>query len=659
MEYRKLLFSELHLAVIDAETDSLNDKLLIKAMTVNENLKSLGISLRANDVIRLAKSKSLDTFYDSIKEFIGKVKAKPMYPDFPNQVMNLTEAQFRMHQLVHYFSTYGAELFFGAEVSQGWLPSVKDTEKVEDDELLISSKVIEIIDQSQQYLLPAKKILEKRERMTDKEKAIVAEAIKKIPLDQLVKINVPFKQNLLTLFYLIFSDGAIPDREKLLFEICKHSGDVLKCADYVLTREKYHFSTSRKKLLVKLFEKYSIKDFRENIILSNKKAERAILLFQYLDYNNFSRSIDHKKAVAELRNGKLTSWEGKAKKLIENKSPDTLDYIGQRPGMLLRMVAFLVRKGFDSEEIEKRLNNSADTLSIQTIVSILNFYGQDKFVTKCTSFQSEEVYRIIYNILLKKFTGCNTLLKNKKVYFDLGDYDLDKSIVVANKKSSEGGYIHSGLAYKIPKEIKRLRFFVYWNDKDRVDVDLHASGVLDDDTPLTIGWDANYKEQGVIFSGDITHSNAAEYIDVDLNSPIKYINTNINLYYGKDSFGQIEECFVGMMAVGSVNEEVKLYNPANCFFNHYLKGNYKTLNYGYIDLKKRCLVFNGRELDRKYYDDSQIMKTRFNLSEYLNTLLRCQCAIQVSDKNHADLILVMGKPSHNNQVSLIDENFFM
>lgn len=665
MEYRKLLLSELRLAVIEGEDCPLTDERLVAATTVNENLLSLGLSLNGEDIVKLAKSSSLYGFYESTKSLLGEVKAKPMYPDFPNQVMNISEAQFRLDQVGHYFSTYGLEFLYGVNVSKGWLPNAKETPKTEDDDLLLSAKRIALIESKNQYIVPTKQILAKRERMTNKERKMVSISINNIPASELVKLEVPFKQNLFDLFYLLFKSDASDDKLSNLKALCKHSGDVIKCIDYSLTREKYHFTNSQKKLFVKLLESYSAKDFKENIILSNKKAERNILIFKFLDFNFYSRKSEHKYVVRCLRNGELKSWESKAKYLIDRKSKATLLYLSERPGILLRMVAMLVRRGFDCKEIKATLMEKADSLSTQTLMRVLTFYGQEecfkgrKRETKCNLSQSREIYDIFQSVLCKKISGQKTLLYGKKVFLDFPDYDLERSTVEANVKSAEGGYIQSGLAYKIPNDIKRLRFFVYWNDKERVDVDLHLGGVMKDGTALEVGWNAAYKKKGAVFSGDITHSNAAEYIDLDLNSDIDHVKANINIFSGKACFGEIDECYVGMMAVSKLGEKVKLYNPANCFFSHYLKGKNRFMTYGYIDVANRCLIFKGTEGENSYYEKSALPKTKFNLKQYLKVLLESQGAVEVQNREDADVALVMGKPSGDTEVSLIDENFFM
>ena len=174
MDYGMLLFSELRLIAVAKNTAKLTEENLVRAMTVNEELRAIGYTLSAGDVVALAQSADADTLAARVREYAGDVKAKPMYPDFPSQVMELDEAVFRFHQLLHYFSTYGIEDLTGVPVTRGWLPEMQDTEKTESDDTLLEAKVLGLIDISEQYLCPAERILGKTERMTDKECRIIA-----------------------------------------------------------------------------------------------------------------------------------------------------------------------------------------------------------------------------------------------------------------------------------------------------------------------------------------------------------------------------------------------------------------------------------------------------------------------------------------------------
>ena len=130
LTFEKLLLSELRIVSISNINNDIMDNDMVKAVTVNEELLALGYTLTPADIVNLAKSNDIDNFLNKFKGIIGNVNAKPMYPNYPNQVMNMDEATFRFHQLLHYVSTYGIENFANIDVVRGWLPDVEDTEKI-------------------------------------------------------------------------------------------------------------------------------------------------------------------------------------------------------------------------------------------------------------------------------------------------------------------------------------------------------------------------------------------------------------------------------------------------------------------------------------------------------------------------------------------------
>jgi len=665
MTFNQLLFTELRLVCIANNTVELCDAALVKAMTANEELLHLGYTLSPKDIIRLAKSLGVDSFVERVKSYIGDVKAKPMYPNFTSQVMAIDEAVFRFHQMLHYLSTYGIEEFTGTRVSRGWLPEMADTTKTAPDAMLLAAKVISLVDVKDEYILPYRKILSVTERMDDKQRLIIRECVKKLSAEQICSVNITFKQNLLDVFNTIFTSDTLSSDEKLadLHAICQHTGDVWKCMDYALTRAGFHFKTSQKRLIVKLLESYPIDDFKSNLILSNKKGERTLLMLKYIDYNEYSRRKEYAEAVASFRNGDMHSWESRAKYLVESSNPQALDYYAQRPGMMLRSLTYLIRHNYKTQDILARLAPNASSLKTQTLVSLMSFFSRPESAWKDEKYyEAQCVLDVLSPLLLDRLNANETVLRGKRVYVSAPEYDLDQSSIRVTDKSSEGGYIRSGLAYKIPENVNRLRFFVYWNDKQRVDVDLHASGVDLNGERIYIGWNANYKSGALVFSGDITHSNAAEYIDIDLNAAkdsVDTVSANINLYSGYDTFKEIDECFVGAMAVSKTGEDIQLYDPKNCFFTHYLTGKYRKINYGYVDVQNRVIVFDGVVNTDKGYYGEMVRNNAFSLNDYLDVLFRSQDAQVAASAEEADIVLVMGKPTKENEVSLIDNNFFM
>ena len=191
-----------------------------------------------------------------------------------------------------------------------------------------------------------------------------------------------------------------------------------------------------------------------------------------------------------------------------------------------------------------------------------------------------------------------------------------------------------------------------------------AIGILEiktDGSALHVGWNADFRNCGVVHSGDITHSNAAEYIDIDLSSPLQEIYANINLFSGKQCLKNVKTCYVGMMAVNQIGQKVRHYNPQNCFFTHTMNQKVRTLFYGYIDVQNRFVRFVGQPNTNAWSGrpDIESAGALFPLRSYLNCILEGQGAQEVSSPEEADVILTMGRSLDEKGISLIDNNFFL
>ena len=937
--FHELLLSELHMAVfVPGEPEALTDELLCKAVTLNENLQTLGYILRPDDLIRLAESPSMYEFYNHIRSLVPDVKAEPMYPGFPQQVMNMSVAEFRMHQMIHYFSTYGLESLLGNEVRRGWLPDYEGHSRIRNDSTLLESKVIELITDDRAAYMALKTILNRRERLTNPELELVTEAASLCEVNDLKGLCIRFKENLDLLFPKLMQLKNRQVAFEILQTICLHSGDVLRCTHAYLSGKRWHLTTSEKRLLVKLLESYSVWNLRENLMKSRLQRERNLIVLQYLDYNRFSRSEKHREVVRALRNDELLSWHGVGEKLLREKDPEALTHLCERPGFMLRMLNRLLSLGYTDSQILGILLPKADSLSGHLILkAIRSLSGRrekchTKYIEeKCDldakylqmSYQlsdeaiqfeyewktmeciqkynaeeecltSENIYReyqenvrqlkrqaqvkrlevnteclenvkkdaesqimsrfkllekvvlakegdlrsleeeirlqkelhgperrslvrnatmsydaiisryflygdsyaqvlrdelnelydrltvekevsgrlveqafrdievrngifcadrideidrweqeelgslhqryiqgmsdrqknikdvslrkeeelsqlrnnlsntikeakeklcnleiqkrkeeaeiegryqstlrmckydeksvkILKELLKEHFRRITTPLRGKKIFCDLKKFDLSHSSLETEDRSKDGGYIRSGISWKIPDKAKYVRFFVYWNDQSRVDVDLHAGGVKIDGSALDIGWSSDFCDCGVVFSGDITHSDAAEYIDIDLSAPVKEIYANVNLFSGKKSFREIDTCYLGLMAVNHAKQNVDLYNPKNCFFTHRLSQNTRNLFYGYIDVQRRFVRFIGQP-NRSYWaakPEIENEEKMFSMQDYLDCVLEGQDAIIVDRAENADVILTMGKGMNENSISLVDNNFFL
>ena len=123
----------------------------------------------------------------------------------------------------------------------------------------------------------------------------------------------------------------------------------------------------------------------------------------------------------------------------------------------------------------------------------------------------------------------------------------------------------------------------------------------------------------------------------------------------------VQTCYVGMMAVDKISQEVQHYNPKNCFFTHTMTQKARTLFFGYIDVQERFVRFIGKPDTRGWDSRPEIESagTLFSLREYLDCVLEGQGAQEVGSPEEADLIITMGKSKDEKGISLVDNNFFL
>ena len=877
-QFHELLLSELRMASYQpGHPEDMTDQLLCQAVTLDANLQSLGFALKPDDILRLSVSPSLEGFYDEVKALVPDVKAEPMYPGFPQQVMEMSEAEFRLHQMIHYFSTYGLESLLGTEVQKGWLPEYEVPERTQSDTRLLDAKVIDLVPEEEAPVRVLQALLNRRERLTAPELELVRECAPLCGADQLRDLKVRFKENLSLLFPMLM---RLPDRKAALLTlraVCAHSGDVFRCAADYLRQRRWHLTTSEKKLLVRLTESYSVGNLTQNMMQSLSLRERNLRILQHMDYNRFVRSPGHREAVRALRNGELMSWQGVGEALLRDHKPEALAHFVQRPGYMLRMINRLLSLSYSRDSILEAMLPAAGQISGHLVLKTLRMLKKrrselksrhEQAVLRCREqYRMEELgfcgfsydhllwdletevsdrrraayeewerrreeamddayrpanammkaltqkereleswkkvlariaenrrirrhrlfhedsvclYAMIYwddaqameekarlaeeeladlrarweqvkapcdqrydeltaqlevwragqmkaldeweqsrrdslrqefeearrriaqqrqtlpqrreadlarlearyqaeikasqyddqaveilkELLKEHFRLAQTPLQGKKVFLDLDAFDLDHSTLETEDRSKDGGYIRSGMAFRIPKKARIVRFFVYWNDPRRVDVDLHAGGLTLEGDQIHVGWNADFREGGVVHSGDVTHSDAAEYIDIDLSAPVREIYANVSLYSGKRSFKGIQTCYVGLMAVDKAHQDVKHYDPANCFFTHQLRQNTDNLFYGYIDVQDRFVRFIGQpnESGWGYWADRpavEASESMFSLKDYLDCVLEAQGAVLTRDREEADAVLTMDKSTESNAVSLVDSNFFL
>lgn len=131
-----------------------------------------------------------------------------------------------------------------------------------------------------------------------------------------------------------------------------------------------------------------------------------------------------------------------------------------------------------------------------------------------------------------------------------------------------------------------------------------------------------------------------------MSAPLQEVYTNLYLWSGKRSFRHVETCYVGMMAVDKIGQEVKLYSHKNCFFSHEIAQDAANLFYGFVDVPNRCIRFVGQpNQDFWEWADKPRLDNTFSVQDYLDCVLDGQQVQIVERPEDADVVLTMARTS--------------
>lgn len=143
---------------------------------------------------------------------------------------------------------------------------------------------------------------------------------------------------------------------------------------------------------------------------------------------------------------------------------------------------------------------------------------------------------------------------------------------------------------RMPVNGTKVRTFVHW--KNAFDIDSSLIVVNKDDSLSTMGW-FNYSGKGygndILFSGDITGSNGAEYFDIDLDAlaarGCKYVIQTFHGYMSKLDSGEI---YAGYQ--NKENFNTKAWDPKNIEMQFRVFGDSRGCVAFAIDIQKREVI---------------------------------------------------------------------
>lgn len=615
---------------------------IVQLATMLKNLETLGYTLSDELLERLStiSLKRLAEFYNQtvtdLKIMVGAhVEHKPMYPNFPQQVMDMDEAELYFNAMMHYFGSW-----LGVRIMPH--TDIVDREKITEKTKL---KVINLGTASDAYSIFAN-LVGSNTSLSETDKRDIEWFIKFTGelktvnfVTTLVPDNIPLRENV-ALVAGLFMKYDIPV-EDMLAKSIKTATDVLRLAVHMsdgdvslATSTKFrNFKRKERRMLLSVLNK--CKNITEDMLRYSERWKR--LGERLHPFENKNKYNNVQKAFSIIFNKEpYETFGGKVEQAIAGfRIDEAVKLLKNRPGEYARRLDNLIRLSDDPKNVVSTFEEIANKVSTPVLLqvkahfskrhesnknSIRTFFPKgnisrlqaiDNTLQRISPIHCKNIVKICEDTLREKFAKGDFL---GKVYLDdrISGFNVPFSQRSASKSLRT---IPRGSRYDLV-EGDTVRFFIHWKDignsggwGDTVDVDLSAV-FLDENHEFReqISY-TNLKEYGCYHSGDITSApkGASEFVDISIDKclvrGIRYIVMSVNSYTGQ-LFSDIPECFAGVM-IRQATQSGEIFEPKTVDNRLDLTAENKICIPMIIDLAERKVIWTdlGLKKNPNYYNN--------------------------------------------------------
>lgn len=546
--------------------------------TAAKNLQSLGFGLSTPLLDRLSTLPDAEvadwyaTVLPVLIEMVGAHRSfQPFYPNFPQQVMEASNAELYFNAMTHYFGFVLSDMLDDPNLVV--LPNYEKEARPILDEF----HELRWIDlgSEEEFDSIFTRLAASNGSLSASDKEILSWFAKERDVETLIPDNIPQKE---TLSFLV---AALPRPESLLPSI-KTATDVLRVAvamssgDVSLAEPtKFrNFSKRERRFLLACLENVSTSRIEDML----RWKLRWVRLGERLHPGDFKRRYPAAlEAFDVLRNSTpFKTFNGRIEDAIAaGDSASTLKLLMQRPGDFARRLDHVLRTHDNTDAILRSFARIADKVATSVLVQTWYHFKTRDGVNGRAFFPKGNAAKVQFHVgampslpdglsatvaaelrqvLVERFRGLPAL---GRVFID---QRLRNQIVPFSQRSASRTLrsVARGSTFDLPTGTT-VRFFCWWKNisnsddwKARVDIDLSASLFKPD-------WESsgdisyyNLRKGQCHHSGDVTSApkGACEFIDINLPSVLKmgarYVVMSV-LSYTRQPFIALPECFGGWM----------------------------------------------------------------------------------------------------------------
>lgn len=558
--------------------------------TLGKNFESLGYNFTPKLFRALSKlnESQLTDFYTSTLPVLRRMRGahktfRPMYPNFPQQVIDMTAFDLYMNAQLHYWSFWMKDLGLTNET---WLPEYEKQERMP----LTEPVKLDTLDlgSPEDFKAIFATLVSAKSSISESDKEIVEWFVQtyRDRLDLILPESIAMKEQMAFVAGLLLKYA--PTSASLMTKYVKTPTDVLRVAvafaggDVSLAEvvKFKKFSRPVRRFLLTLLESCHT-NIAEEMVKYETRWQRLGEVIHPGEYaKQFPRSFAAFKAI---RNEKIHSFAGKVELALKDDVSEAVELLVSRPGDFARRLDHLIRMDEDKRSVVvKKFISVADKVSTNVLLQLFTHFKTRGEVSSRSVFPKGNLAKIyvlktvpptiderfclsvankIRKVLVDRFANLD---KMGKVYLDPA---LKNYLVPFSQRSAAKSLktIVRGSQIPLEGDYDTVRFFIWWmnmkagkvsetawNRGDRVDIDLSAS-ILDKNFNIVADLAYyNLKDFAGHHSGDITDApnGAAEFIDISLEKVLqgegRYIVMCINSFT-HHKYCDLPECFAGWM----------------------------------------------------------------------------------------------------------------
>ena len=552
--------------------------------SVMKNVEALGFTF-SEALIAACQELTLDQLTDLYHSLIADLRQakgahqqfKPMYPNFPAQVMAMDEGRLYFNAIIHYLS--GGKLFPRTDLAE--------RKPLEGNPKL---QVIELGTQEEFEGLFGQ-IVSSNASLSEQDKGDLTWFTSSYgeEIERLLPAAVPQKETMAFLASLLMKHTA--RAEPFIARFCRTATDVLRLAvalsggDVSLaTATKFRtFSRPERRLLLGLLERNA--NPTEDML---RWKGCWVRLGEKLHVGEFKDSYPRTWAAFDvLRNDTpFVTFNGRVEKaLASHDVPKALGVLSPRAGDLARRLDHLLRVDPSQQDqviqafagvgakvstpvllqVMKHFQDRNDGADLRVFFpkgSLAKAHGEPNHLPAILPEVCQRVVLVCQDTLVERFRSLPPL---GQCYVDpaLADYPVPFSQRSASKSFRT---IPRGSKLPILTSGKVLRLFLWWkNGTDRTDIDLSATMFDENFRAVDVVTYYELRCDGGVHSGDIVDApnGASEFVDITLERMeargIRYVAMTLG-GYTPQPFCDLPECFAGWMS-RSVADSGEIYDP--------------------------------------------------------------------------------------------------